>query len=190
MYQNINDGNILNIYDDTQELLDILCKGPSAIKPSLPESKQQELLDEVQVFLENNDEYIKKKRLNDLKREFFDFVFDFVRLESIMRIFTLTGVNTKMTLDQLTPKEIRAVLKWEKDVRSGIVRYLYMPEECDPAKAYRWPLDASKSEYFLEIYDGLLLRYGIRFETDERYANAHNYLKSINHFSSNTGGRK
>lgn len=167
-----------------------MSKGTGALKPVLPESKQQELLDEVQVFLESNDEYIKGKRLKDLRREFFDFVFDFVRLESVMRIFTLSGVNTKMTLDPLTAKEVRSVLKWEKEVRSGISRYLYMPEECDPARAYRWPLEASKAEYFWEIYDGILLRYGIRYATDERYANAHNYLKSIKHFSSTTGGRK
>ena len=190
MYQDIQEGNFFSIYDDVQELLDLLCKGVGAIKPVLPESKQQELLDEVQVFLENNDVSIKGKRLKELSREFFDFVFDFVRLESVMRIFTLSGVNTKMTLDPLTTKEIRAVLKWEKEVRSGISRYLYMPEECDPARSYRWPLDASKAEYFWEIYDGILKRYGIRYTADERYANAYNHLKSINHFSAGTGGRK
>ena len=190
MYQNIQSGNIYSIYDDTQELLDLLCKGSAAVKPLLPEPKQQEILDEVQIFLENNAEYIKSKKLKDLRRVFFDFVFDFVRLESVMRIFTLTGVNTKITLDPLTAKEIRAVLKWEKNVRSGIARYLYMPEECDPAKAYRWPLDAYSAEYFWEIYSGILLRYGIRYGSDERYANAHSYLKSIRHFSSGTGRRK
>ena len=190
IYQDIQEGNFFSIYDDVQELLDLLCKGVGAIKPILPESKQQELLDEVQVFLENNDVYIKGKRLKELSREFFDFVFDFVRLESVMRIFTLSGVNTKMTLDPLTTKEIRAVLKWEKEVRNGISRYLYMPEECDPARAYRWPLDASKAEYFWEIYDGILKRYGIRYSADERYANAYNHLKSVNYFSAGTGGRK
>lgn len=190
MYQNIQQGSVYGIFDDVQELLDILCKGASAIKPVLPESKQQELLDEVQVFIENNEEYIRGKRLKDLRREFFDFVFDFVRLDSVMRIFSLSGVNTKMTLDPLTTKEIRTVLKWEKDVRGGIARYLYMPEECDPKRTYRWPLDATRAEYFWNIYDGILLRHSIRYTSDERYANAYYYLRTINHFSSSTGKRK
>ena len=190
IYQDIQEGNFFSIYDDVQELLNLLCKGVSAIKPILPESKQQELLDEVQVFLENNDVLIKGKRLKELSREFFDFVSQFVRLESVVKIFTLSGVNTKMTLDPLTAKEVRAVLKWEKELRSGVLRYLYMPEECDPARAYRWPLDASKAEYFWEIYDGILKRYGIRYTADERYANAYNYLKSVNYFSTSAGGRK
>lgn len=65
-----------------------------------------------------------------------------------------------------------------------------MPEKCEPARAYRWPLDTTNAEYFWEIYDGILQRYGIRFSSDMRYANAHNYLKSIKHFSSSTSGRK
>ena len=43
MYQDIQEGNFFSIYDDVQELLDLLCKGVGAIKPVLPESKQQEL---------------------------------------------------------------------------------------------------------------------------------------------------
>ncbi len=191
MYQNIKEGNIFSLYDDIEELLYLLCKGTSAIKPILPESKQQEFLDEVQVFLENNGEYIKTKQLKNLKQKFFDFVFDFIRLDSVMRIFTLPGVKTtKMTLDPLSPREVRAILKWEKEVRGGIEKYLYMPEKCDPEKSYRWPLDASKAEYFWEIYGGLLKCYGIRFREDERYINAHSYLESIKHFSTGASGRK
>lgn len=190
MYQDIQEASVYSIYDDVQELLDLLCKGAGAVKLVLPDSKQQELLDEVQVFLENNDEYIKGKRLKDLRRAFFDFVFDFVRLDSVMRIFPLSGVNTKMTLDPLTTKEIRAALKWEKEVRSGISRYLYMPEECDPARAYKWPLSPVDAEYFWQIYEGILNRFGQRYTSDFRYANAVNHLKAIKHFSSAAGGRK
>ena len=131
--------------------------------------------------------YIKANRTNDIKRAFFDFAFDFLRLESVMRIFSLSGVNTKMTLDPLTKKEIRAVLKWESEIKTGITRYLYMPEECDPVRAYKWPLSANDAEYFDAIYGGILSRYAQRYRDDFRYANALSYLNSIKHFSRSTG---
>lgn len=187
MYRNLIEGNFYSVYDDAQELLDLLCKGPNAIKPVLPQSKQQELLDEIQIFVENNDMYIKANRTNDIKRAFFDFAFDFLRLESVMRIFSLSGVNTKMTLDPLTKKEIRAILKWESEIKTGITRYLYMPEECDPVRAYKWPLSASDAEYFDAIYGGLLSRYAQRYRDDFRYSNALSYLNSIKHFSRSIG---
>ena len=187
MYRNLIEGNFYSVYDDVQELLDLLCKGPNVIKPVLPQSKQQELLDEIQIFVENNDMYIKANRTNDIKRAFFDFAFDFLRLESVMRIFSLSGVNTKMTLDPLTKKEIRAILKWESEIKTGITRYLYMPEECDPVRAYKWPLSASDAEYFDAIYGGLLSRYSQRYRDDFRYSNALSYLNSIKHFSRSIG---
>lgn len=187
MYRNLIEGNLYSVYDDIQELLDLLCKGPNAVKPILPASKQQELLDEIQIFVENNDLYIKGNRTNDLKRVFFDFAFEFLRLESVMRIFPLSGVNTKVTLDPLTKKEIRAVLKWESEIKTGVTRYLYMPEKCDPVRAYKWPLSAADAEYFYAIYGGILSRYAQRYRDDFRYANALSYLNSIKHFSRSAG---
>lgn len=189
IYRNLIEGNLYSVYDDVQELLELLCKGPNAVKPILPASKQQELLDEIRIFVENNDLYIKGNRTNDLKRVFFDFAFEFLRLESVMRIFPLSSVNTKMTLDPLTKKEIRAVLKWESEIKTGITRYLYMPEECDPVRAYKWPLSATDAEYFGAIYSGILSRYAQRYRDDFRYANALSYLNSIKHFS-HSAGRK
>ncbi len=187
MYRNLIEGNLYSVYDDVQELLDLLCKGPNAVKPILPPSKQQELLDEIQIFVENNDLYIKSNRTNDLKRVFFDFAFEFLCLESVMRIFPLSGVNPKMTLDPLTKKEVRAVLKWENEIKTGITRYLYMPEECDPIRAYKWPLSAADAEYFDAIYGGILSRFAQRYRDDFRYANALSYLNSIKHFSRRAG---
>lgn len=187
MYRNLTEGNLYTVYDDIQELLDLLCKGPNAVKPILPPSKQQEFLDEIQIFVENNNLYIKNNRTNDLKRVFFDFTFEFLRLESVMRIFPLFGVNPKMTLDPLTKKEVRAVLKWENEIKTGITRYLYMPEKCDPMRAYKWPLSATDAEYFDAIYGGILSRFAQRYRDDFRYANALSYLNSIKHFSHRAG---
>ena len=104
-----------------------------------------------------------------------------------MRIFPLSGVNPKMTLDPLTKKEVRSVLKWENEIKTGITRYLYMPEECDPVRAYKWPLSATDAEYFDVIYGGILSRFAQRYRDDFRYANALSYLNSIKHFSHRAG---
>ena len=165
----------------------MLCKGLNAIKPILPIPKQQELLDEIQIFIENNDLYIKTNHINYLKKAFFDFVFEFLRLESVMRIFPLSEVNTNKVLDSLTKKEIRAVLKWESEIKKGVARYLFMPEECDPIRAYKWPLSAVDAEYFYAIYRGILSQYAQRYRKDSRYTNAFVYLDSINYFTRNTG---
>ena len=187
MYKNLIEGNFYSIYSDVQELLDLLCKGLNAIKPILPIPKQQELLDEIQIFIENNDLYIKTNHINYLKKAFFDFVFEFLRLESVMRIFPLSEVNTNKVLDSLTKKEIRAVLKWESEIKKGVARYLFMPEECDPIRAYKWPLSAVDAEYFYAIYRGILSQYAQRYRKDSRYTNAFVYLDSINYFTRNTG---
>lgn len=190
MYQKIRQKSFTAIYDDVQELMELLCSGPTAVKPILPESKQQELLDEVQIFLSNNEEFIKRRSCVDVEREFFNFLFEFLRLESVMRIFSLSGVNTKLSLDPLTDREIKKVKNWEIGLRGGIARYLYMPEECDPDIAYRWPLDPEKAEYFWEMYEGLIERYAARYSEDFRYDHAYDYLRSEGFFKSKAGGKK
>lgn len=190
MYRDLTEGDFYSVYDDVQELLELLCKGPNAVKPVLAPSKQRELLEEVRIFLENNELHIKSNRINNLKRVFFEFVFEFLRLESVMRMFPLSGVNAKVVLPPsppLTKKEIRTVLKWESEVRAGIARYLYMPEECDPVRAYRWPLSAVNAEYFDAIYGGILYYFARRDPNDFRYANAISYLNSVKHFSRSAG---
>ncbi len=193
MYKNLIEGYLDSLYSDVQDLIQLLCKGPNAAKP-LPVPKQQELLGEIRVFVDNNELYIKSKKINDLKREFFHFVLEFLRLGSVMRIFPLSGVNTELTLnpDPLTKKEIRAVLKWEGEIKSGIMRNLIMPEKCDPDRAHRWPSSVTDAEYFDEIYGGILLRYANRYMSDHddfRYKNAYAYLDATKHFSRRAGGK-
>ena len=188
MYQSLLEGTLEDAYVDTQELLGILCKGPGAVRPMLPAAKQQELLDEVQIFLSDSEGFLKQNSTRELTQAFLDFVFEFLRLDSVMRIFALNGVKTVKTDDPLPQKECRIILNWEKELRAGICRYLYMPQQCEPDKAYRWPVDATKAEYFWELYEALLTRYGQTYE-DERYRIAVKYLKSIKHFEG-TSGRK
>ena len=190
IYRNLIEGNPGSLYDDVRELLELLCSGTNAVKPVLPMSKRQELLDEIQIFVENNELDIKGNRTNNLIAAFFAFAFEFLRLESVMRIFPLNDVSKEFSIDPLPQKEIRAVLKWESEIKTGITRYLYMPEECDPVRAYKWPLKGVDAEYFDEIYFGILSQYANReqkYHGDSRYTKALSYLNSINHFSRNTG---
>ena len=182
MYKNLVEGDFDNIYVDVRDLIKILCKGSNAIKPILSQPKQDELLESIRVFVEENDIYIKERKMNNIKSVFFEFVFNFLQLDSVMRIFTLPNLNGKFDLTSLTKKEIRKVIEWEENVRKGIVRYLYMPEKCEPTNSYKWPLSGTDSEYFVPIYVGILVKYARNYRYDERYNNAVAYLNSIKYF--------
>ena len=187
IYRDIIEGELYSIYDDVQELLELLCKGTNAIKPILPLSKQREILDEIQIFVDNNDVYIRGNAKKDMYRVFMDFVFEFLHLESVMRISPLVGVNKEPTLEPLSKAEIRRVVKWEGEIKTGVARYLYMPEESDPERSYKWPLNSSDAEYFDSIYAGVLMRYAQRYKKDFSYLNAVSYLNSIDYFSRSYG---
>lgn len=189
LYQSLLDGGLADSFSDVQELLGLLCKGPGAVKPLLPMSKQQEILDEVQVFLADNSACIRAGDLKGQEKALMGFIFEFLRLGSVMRIFELTGLpkTPVMGKEGLALKDKRKIVRWEKELRAGLCRYLYMPEKCDPDKAYRWPADGSASEYFWPVYEGLLVWYGRRMsgtQRDAQYANAVAYLQSIKGFGS------
>lgn len=190
MYQDLSQQDIHSLYSDVKDLLELLCSSSQAIKPQLTESKQQELLDEVQIFVDNNDALIKANRIRDLRREFFNFVFDFLHLSSLMRIFPPILVSARMSLKPIGPKEQRAAIRWEKEIRGGMVKYLYMPEKCDPDKFYRWPLNPTDAEYFWPIYEGILYRYGQRNTKDYRYINAVSFLRANHYFKPTVSGGK
>lgn len=191
MYDNLRKGIFDNTYDDVKELLEILCREPNEIKPPLrlPEAKQQELLDEVQIFSETNEEYIKRNQVKKLEGKFFEFVFEFLRLDSVMKIFGLSGVNTKSGDPQLSEGEKQAVTKWEREVRSGIIRYLNMPAECDPEGCYSWPGTPKDAEHFWPIYEGVLSGYCNRCR-DVRYKKAIDYLNKQKYFAPGGAARR
>ena len=180
MYQNLKDNLGSNIYDDTRDLLDILCKGNSALKPVLPAYKQQEILDEVQIFMLNNRENIMNRDRNRLKISYFEFVIDFLKLDGILKMFTLQTVPKGLIMTPLTAKQGREALQWEQEIRPCISRFLFMPEECDPIGAYKWPINPESAQYFRPIYAGILDRYAKEYK-DFRFSNALDYLNSIHH---------
>lgn len=187
MYHDLKNGDLANIFGDVQDLIELLCKGKSAIKPALPPSKQRELLDEVQIFIENNDLLVKHGRVKDMTKAFFDFVFDFLRLSSVLRIHALKGIPTGLIMGKLEAKDIRTIRLWESQLRPSVMRYLYMPEKCEPARAYAWPRNASDAEYFWEIYAGVLDRYAVGYKADFRYDTAMRYLNSVDFFKPKHG---
>lgn len=183
MYYDIQANVSKNIYEDVKDLLEFLCRGSSALKPILSVSKQQELLGEVKSFLECNEDYLNEQCLDKLKYIFFEFVFNFVRLKSIMNIFPLFGVSTGWGVMELTDMEVKKIVEWERKVREGISKYLYMPLECNPKGAYKWPIASSDAEFFWQIYKGVLYGFCVRYKTDSRYVNAFSYLEKIGHFN-------
>lgn len=191
IYNNLDNGDCTSIHDDVQDLINTLCKGPLALRPVLPLTKQKELMEEVDVFLQNQELLIRHNEINKLKKEFFRFAFEFLQLGSVMRVCELKGVEGKLLMigDAPSKSDIRKYMDWETNLRPAVCRYLYMPEFCEPPSAYRWLPDASKAEYFWEIYEGLLWVYTWNFAKDFRYDNALDYLSSIRYFSGKSGGR-
>lgn len=179
LYDDLN-----NAFEDVCDLVDELCKGPNALTPALPRAKQQEILDEVQIFLTDQDDVIRSGNKRALFHAFTQFTLAFLRLKSLMRVFPLRGVSKTLPAPgkTITDTEKRKVLQWEKSLRKAICRYLFMPEKCDPAKAYNWPRIPEQSEYFWDIYRLILWKHARTFP-DSSYENAVAYLESIKHFS-------
>ncbi len=187
MYRSLKDGELADIFSDVQELLKILCEGRLALNPALPSTKRQEILDQVRIFADNNDPYIRERKQNELEDSFYDFASAFIGLESILKVFPLEGISTGK--DPLKPKEVALVVRWEKEVRAAVGKYLNMPESCDPDRAYRWPADPSSAEYFWEVYVFLLGKYAERYKADSCYFNAMVHLNTTGYFNRIRRGR-
>ncbi len=185
MYCNLKNGACRTIYNDVRDAMDMLCTGAGALP--LPATKQKELLQEVQAFTRNYDAWIRRSEMRNLEDAFFEFAFDFLQLDSVMRMCEVRNGLPKEMILMPPPKkgEIRKMLEWEGNVRALITRYLRLPKVCEPSHNYEWTSDATKAEYFWAIYHGILHAYAYRYcdTKDCRYMNAMNYLDSIHHFN-------
>lgn len=187
MYHALCNGMANDMYTDVRDLVKLLCQGKTKLTPELPVSKQNEILETVQVFCVANASALRSGNMTEITRLFAEFVMEFLKLRGVFKVFPLSGVPEKASLDPLKPKEARAVLRWEKELRQGICRYLFMPMETEPAKAYRWPADPTAAEYFWPIYKMILGRYAKAYP-DYRYSNAFEHLDKMNLFSPKRGG--
>ena len=199
VYKNILHKSSDDIMYDVTETAKFLCTANrKGSKPtlSLPEEKIQELLNDVQIFMNENGTFLKTCTLREAMRCFGEFAFRFLRLESVFRICRLTRVTGKMLLpsDTLSEKEKMTILQWEKELRGAVMRYLIMPETCEPSGAYRWPQKASDAEYFWPVYGKIFSYYAERLETHRlyecRYSNAADFLISRKHFEPYNPSRK
>ncbi|MBQ9082754.1 MAG: ATP-binding protein [Clostridia bacterium] len=184
MYHNLETGLFQEMYDDVSDMMEVLCTGPNAL--ALNTAKQKEMLQEVLAFTRNYDGWIRRSEKRNLQGAFFAFAFDFIQLNSVMRMCEVrNGLPTQMLLDQPKKSEIRKMQEWESNVRALITRYLHMPKECNPSRSYEWTTDATKAAYFWEIYAGILEAYAYHYRDtkDWRYVNAVTYLKNIHHFN-------
>ena len=182
LYHKISTSQYYDIYDDVNELIEQLNAPSGGLIPPLPLSKQQEMLESVRIFLDNNNELIRAAKRRELMSKYYDFVFDFLHLTSVMKIFPLNRVNDKFSTEPLSAAETREVRKWEKQIREGYMRYLNMPAEAEPLQAYRWPADPSGAQYFWRIYEGTLTRWTRSRNDKVRYENAIAYLRSAHVF--------
>ena len=179
VYHNILHKNFDDIMRDTMDIGRYI---------DLPENKRKELEREVQLFINEYGERLKKGSIYNAMYWFGKFAFDFLHFESLLRICQLKNVKSEMMLpgDTLTEKEKRLILSWEREIRKCIQRYLVMPRKCNPSSAYNWSMDLTTSEYFWPVYSRILHYYADRSETHEHYAmlynNAMDYLDSINYF--------
>lgn len=190
IYGHLNDEEPENIYDDCQDLLEELCDPVSGIRPLLPSSKQEQILDEVRSFCEQNEKLIKNGEIKALKGVFGKFTLQFLRLDSVFRIHKLKSIPSKMVVDDpvtgksgLTREQIREAVSWEKSIRESIKKYLYMPSEWDPVKNYTWPANGEKAEFFWDIYMRILFAYARKY-MDKSYGfmNAMGYLEENGFF--------
>ena len=189
MYQNLKEETLSDVVTETEDLLEILCSSSLALTPALPPDKQKEILDRVKVFASDNDEEIREGKTKALRIAFSGFLTDFLNMESVLKIFPLKGVADEIISRPLNAKEIAAVTRWEKEVREAVLKFLYMPEQCDPVKAYRWPLKPYDAEYFWEIYPMILEGFARRYTADFRYDNALGYLNTSGYFARASRGR-
>ncbi|MBR0485413.1 MAG: ATP-binding protein [Oscillospiraceae bacterium] len=199
VYKNILYRTTENMMHDMAEAVKFLCTVSSRNgRPtlSLPEAKSQELLNDIQIFMNENGKFLKTCTPREAMNCFGEFAFQFLKLESVFRICRLNRVTGKMLLpsETLSEKEKMTVLQWEKELRNAVMRYLIMPETCDPSGAYRWPQKVSDAEYFWPVYGKILSCYAQRLETHRlyecRYSNAVEFLISRKHFEPVNPSRK
>ena len=105
-----------------------------------------------------------------------------------MRIFTPERVNEELDgFENMDRRQKTAAVSWEKQVRAGVEKYLVMPLECDPAGAYRWPVEPCKAQYFDRLYPLLLMRYAQAYTDGFGITNAVLFLRESGWFTKMAG---
>ena len=188
MFERISGRNTNNLFAEAEDLLEDLRDAMPPSYPALPADKEQELLEAVQVFLEENDTLLKERNEKELLVRFLDFTLDLLGLSAIMRIFTPERGNEELDgFENMDRRQKTAAVSWEKQVRAGVEKYLVMPLECDPAGAYRWPVEPCKAQHFDRLYPLLLMRYAQAYTDGFGITNAVLFLRESGWFTKMAG---
>lgn len=197
IYKRIKEKNLDQLKDEIEEMLDVIDRG------GLTDSKIAELQYQVDNFVEENKTNISSKAFREVEKQYFEFVVSFLKLWGL---FTMVPLNVtgskdigsakskdeKKLLDSSKkieskmagfpdPKE-KKFKEWDANFMRLAKKYVCMPLECD-GDTIKWPYDSGESEYFMDIYVGLLRfmadRYAIERKDDKnhnKYKDAVNYL--------------
>ncbi|GEM_PF-741716 len=183
MYYNLINNCYQYWLDEIDDCMELICKGKFALAPMLPEDIQFEIREDIRIFVDTVSMLIKSNDFIALRREFFDFVFDFLKLDGVFCLFEIRGVKDSLIeLNSVKNAEAKKIISWEKDLRTALLGYLVMPEKVEPISGYTWKTVVSDAEFFWEIYDMILRRFANRNIGKMEYRRAINYLKSINYF--------
>lgn len=202
MYKKIVEKDMRQLKDEVADLLDVIDRG------GLTESKIAELQYQVDNFVEEYRTCITEGNYKKIRSAYDEFVVSFLKLWGLFTMIPLDVVGTRDigsgakskaekekikkldaavskldakigNMPDLTSKKYK---EWERSVCTILKKYICMPLECD-GDAFKWPYDSSDSEYFSEIYVGLLRymaeKYSIEYKDDKnhnKYKDAVNYL--------------
>lgn len=191
IYKKIKEKDLLQLKDEVSDMLDVIDRG------GLNDSKIAELQYQVDNFVEEIRPAITNKYFKDIEKSYYEFVMSFLKLWGLFTMIPLSVTGSKdigttknknerklmesskklegkMSNFQ-DPKERKYKL-WESSFCKLAKKYICMPEECD-GDVIRWPYDSGDSEFFSDIYIGLLHYMAEKYANENKDDINHNKYK-------------
>ena len=193
LYKKINEKDLRLIKDEVSDMLEVIDKG------GLLDCKVQELLFQVECFIDDNKELISTGKYSKLMDKYNEFVVSFLKLWGIFNMIPMSVSGSKdigstkprsksdLKMDKITKSldekmgdvnsnKVKKYHEWEESFRNVVKKYLCMPLICD-GDVLKWPYNSSDSEYFEEIYIGLLRYMANRYSSENSDNPNHNKYK-------------
>lgn len=202
MYKKIADKDMLRLKDEIGDMLEVIdCGG-------LTESKLSELQYQVDNFIEENKSLISGNAYESLEKKYYEFVVSFLKLWGLFTMIPLDVVGSKdigaSSRDKKKDTEVKKIddlisdfsnssvkkyREWESNFCKLAKKYICMPLKCD-GDIIKWPYDSGESEFFMDIYVGLLRHMAQRFAEKNKNDKNHNkYKDAVNYLYKNQRGR-
>lgn len=201
IYKKILDKDLLQLKDEIGDMLEVIdCGG-------LNESKLAELQYQVDNFIEENRTLISTNSIKSIEKKYYEFVVSFVKLWGLFTMIPLNVVGSKDIGSPKTSngkkleKDIKKIddlmngfpdptskkyKEWEANFRKLAKKYICMPTVCD-GDSIKWPYDSEESEFFKDIYVGLLRYMSERYAEENKEDKNHNkYKDAVNYLYRNS----